>query len=195
MKLKSIVFAILNIFKGVFKRPVNNLEKAEFVQIQENKLIKFYLDTQKVVRDSFSNDTQHRVFFHSIWLGKILSNSHAGSVLLVKKLADEERAAKETTAANSKKYKESERYKTLRYTLFDENRKKNGGKIICAYCGKVCNRIHEHKDQATIDHIVPLSENGDPFDRSNLVVACRSCNREKRSKPQAVFLNKRKKTI
>lgn len=193
MVIKNFFLSILTFFKRKPKANVKQLERR--LEVQKNQLIKFNLDTQRVVRDYFTSDTQHRVFYHSIWSKNITANSHAGAVLLVKKLADEQKKAKETIAANSKKYKDSDRYKNLRYSMFDENKKKNGGKIICGYCNKVCNRIHEHKDQATIDHIVPLSENGDPYNRKNLMVACRACNREKRSKTQAVFLNKRKKTI
>jgi len=43
----------------------------------------------------------------------------------------------------------------------------------CHYCGCDCS------DDTTVDHVIPVSEGHDPFDRANLVVACRPCNSSK----------------
>lgn len=46
----------------------------------------------------------------------------------------------------------------------------------CFYCGIDCS------SRPTIDHIDPVSKGADPFDKSKLVVACRSCNSKKGAK-------------
>ncbi|MEQ9131152.1 MAG: HNH endonuclease signature motif containing protein [Salinisphaeraceae bacterium] len=43
----------------------------------------------------------------------------------------------------------------------------------CRYCGMDC------IDDPTVDHVKPACQGCDPMDRSNLVVACRSCNSRK----------------
>lgn len=43
----------------------------------------------------------------------------------------------------------------------------------CHYCGEDC------AGSPTIDHVIPVSEGHDPYDESNLVVACRPCNSRK----------------
>ena len=55
-------------------------------------------------------------------------------------------------------------------------RKKLRGNELCPYCGK---RLSTYT--ASTDHIVPLSRGG-TNDRSNLVLCCKKCNREKGSK-------------
>lgn len=47
---------------------------------------------------------------------------------------------------------------------------------ICTYCKQDC------QDDPTVDHIKAVSNGGDPFDPSNLTVACRSCNSAKGNK-------------
>jgi 5-methylcytosine-specific restriction endonuclease McrA len=51
---------------------------------------------------------------------------------------------------------------------------------ICAYCGNDC------QEDPTIDHKIPVSAGCDPYDRSNLVVCCRSCNSRKGSKAPGI---------
>lgn len=40
----------------------------------------------------------------------------------------------------------------------------------CAYCGA------DIRDDATLDHIIPISKGGSRHSRTNHVAACRSCN-------------------
>lgn len=49
----------------------------------------------------------------------------------------------------------------------------------CAYCGSV--------EANTVDHVVPLSKGGEPFNLDNLVACCSRCNSKKRDK-SAFFL-------
>lgn len=53
-------------------------------------------------------------------------------------------------------------------------RKQTGGR--CWYCSK-----HVHKDEATLDHVIPLTRGGG-YERSNLVFSCQPCNEEKGDK-------------
>ena len=49
----------------------------------------------------------------------------------------------------------------------------------CAYCGSV--------EANTVDHVVPLSKGGEPYDMENLVACCSRCNSMKRDKSDAFF--------
>lgn len=49
----------------------------------------------------------------------------------------------------------------------------------CHYCGETA---------TTVDHLVPLSKGGAPYDPDNLVAACMRCNYSKKNKTSAVFL-------
>ncbi len=139
--------------------------------------LKFYVDTDLVPRDE---NTAHRVYFHRVFTNTPMRGSAGEMVLLKAQLLEEETAASLARASKTKNVRESEEYRSLRSQMFKENQVKNGGKIICGYCGRVCNRTHMDAHQATIDHIVPLSENGAELDRENLLVCCRTCNRAKR---------------
>lgn len=61
--------------------------------------------------------------------------------------------------------------------------KKNDGKLICGYCHNDKLKIKSQKrhEQATVDHIVPKSKGGSPWDHDNFVVCCNSCNKKKAS--------------
>jgi 5-methylcytosine-specific restriction endonuclease McrA len=50
---------------------------------------------------------------------------------------------------------------------------------VCYYCGQ---------DANTVDHIIAISNGGNPVDPSNLISACRRCNSSKGSRSQGVFL-------
>ncbi len=50
------------------------------------------------------------------------------------------------------------------------------GGAICFYCGEDCS------DGPTVDHVVPVCRGGALYEKSNLVVSCRSCNSRKGGK-------------
>ncbi len=77
---------------------------------------------------------------------------------------------------------------------FLTNEKKKHGDLVCTYCKKL-NLIIEldkmnvpNNIKATIDHIIPISKGCDPFDVTNLTVACGKCNSKKGSKSVEEFL-------
>jgi len=49
--------------------------------------------------------------------------------------------------------------------------------FACAKCGCV---VTVKKRDYAIDHIIPLTKNGDAYDKNNLQVLCTSCHNEKR---------------
>ena len=67
------------------------------------------------------------------------------------------------------------------------------GQLVCYYCGKTKLAFSREKfklerkkktgthyvDYATIDHVHPVSEGADYFDKSNIVIACSKCNNRK----------------
>jgi 5-methylcytosine-specific restriction endonuclease McrA len=57
---------------------------------------------------------------------------------------------------------------------------KHAARKVCYWCGKKCARNHE------VDHYVPLSRGGE-HELSNLVIACKSCNRRKSAKDPEQF--------
>ena len=48
---------------------------------------------------------------------------------------------------------------------------------LCHYCGKQL-----AGSDATVDHLIPLSHNGERLSATNLVASCRSCNSRKKNK-------------
>lgn len=62
--------------------------------------------------------------------------------------------------------------------------KERDGELVCEYCGKRDLHISMKKTGgnsklATLDHIKPLSHDGDRYNPKNLAVACLKCNQEK----------------
>jgi 5-methylcytosine-specific restriction endonuclease McrA len=57
---------------------------------------------------------------------------------------------------------------------------------VCGICGRHIDLTlpHNHPRAWTLDHIIELEDNGDPFDASNLRPACRACNSSKGNKNQ-----------
>ena len=55
---------------------------------------------------------------------------------------------------------------------------------ICGICGQPVDKSlkYPHPMSPTIDHIIPLAKNGDPYALDNLQLAHRKCNREKSDK-------------
>jgi CRISPR/Cas system Type II protein with McrA/HNH and RuvC-like nuclease domain len=69
-----------------------------------------------------------------------------------------------------------------RRSLFNDN----GG--ACRYCDqKLTLQTGNHKDFATIDHVIPKSDGGSD-DYHNLTIACKSCNEQKGSLSVEEFL-------
>jgi 5-methylcytosine-specific restriction endonuclease McrA len=52
---------------------------------------------------------------------------------------------------------------------------------VCFYCGGDANQV---------DHVVPISKQGDVMDMDNMVAACKRCNVSKGNSSQGVFLAK-----
>ena len=50
---------------------------------------------------------------------------------------------------------------------------------VCYYCGGDANQV---------DHVVPISKQGDVMDMDNMVAACKRCNVSKGNRSQGVFL-------
>jgi 5-methylcytosine-specific restriction endonuclease McrA len=54
------------------------------------------------------------------------------------------------------------------------------GAIHCHYCNLKLQYVKKKcKNQATLDHVLPISKGGKIYDPSNLVPACRKCNNNK----------------
>ena len=64
---------------------------------------------------------------------------------------------------------------------------------VCGICGRPVDKKlpFPHPGSATIDHIIPLSKNGDPTDVSNLQLAHLACNRAKASKLVAISVKEK----
>ena len=76
---------------------------------------------------------------------------------------------------------------------------KNDKELVCVYCGKRHLEIggktakdlrenNKNPNLATVDHIKPLSEDGEKYNEENCVVSCKKCNNKKDSKPICLFL-------
>ena len=69
--------------------------------------------------------------------------------------------------------------------LFEHNRKIIlATQSVCAICGKPVDKSLKYPNpmSPTVDHIIPLSKNGDPASLDNLQLAHRYCNRMKSDK-------------
>ncbi len=83
---------------------------------------------------------------------------------------------------------EQRRWVKERKKFLQEEIKKHG-KLICGYChnDKLKLKTQRRCEQATVDHVVPKSKGGDPWDHANFVVCCNSCNKKKASHDADVF--------
>ena len=63
---------------------------------------------------------------------------------------------------------------------------------ICGICGKPVDKSLKYPDpmSPTVDHIIPVSKNGDPISLDNLQLAHRYCNRMKSDKMPEVATKK-----
>lgn len=69
--------------------------------------------------------------------------------------------------------------------LFETNRKIIlATQSVCGICGRVVDKSLKYPDpmSPTVDHIIPVSRNGDPASLDNLQLAHRCCNRSKGDK-------------
>ena len=70
------------------------------------------------------------------------------------------------------------------------------GTLNCIYCGGENLQIQyddfhiNPQKKATLDHIIPISDNGNIFDIDNVICSCESCNNKKGSIPLENFLSK-----
>ena len=64
-------------------------------------------------------------------------------------------------------------------------------KLYCHYCGRgpLKAQSRSNHDIATLDHVKPISKNGERFHTSNIVIACFSCNNRKADKDLDQFIS------
>ena len=67
----------------------------------------------------------------------------------------------------------SAKYKMVRLRVLHRDN------YVCYYCGGDANQV---------DHVVPISKQGDLMDMDNMVAACKPCNVSKGNSSQGVFL-------
>jgi 5-methylcytosine-specific restriction endonuclease McrA len=70
-------------------------------------------------------------------------------------------------------FEKNKQWRSLRFSIIEEQEDHN-----CYYCNKVLNK---ECNDITIDHLFPLSLGGDAFERKNLVICCKTCNKAKGS--------------
>ena len=78
-----------------------------------------------------------------------------------------------TQADTMSDIRDTYRWKQVRAAILTRDAK------TCHYCGDTA---------TTVDHLIPLSKGGAPFEPDNLVAACARCNYAKKNKTAAVFL-------
>ena len=102
-------------------------------------------------------------------------------------------------ALRKKKNKKKEHWQRYAWNIrYLRERLKQDGILICAYCGKhplktIAAQVHKSKKDlltmATVDHIIAVSQGGDPFDKNNVCVACNPCNQRKGSQSLTEFIS------
>lgn len=83
----------------------------------------------------------------------------------------------------------------LRFRWETLNKWAKNNPLICFYCKKGPLEIESDNQKilATLDHVVPISQyKGSKFDLTNIVVACYSCNVNKKDKSVKEFLKLKK---
>jgi 5-methylcytosine-specific restriction endonuclease McrA len=82
-------------------------------------------------------------------------------------------------------------WESFRNEIFDEFESIHHT-LFCCYC-KTPNLVREINDPcdkeqlktlATIEHIIPLSQGGHKYEKSNCTVACFPCNNKRKNKPR-----------
>ena len=126
----------------------------------------------------FGQKGSKRINKHNIIEDKPNPNSLAGYILL-------KQMYRYRDSVRRPKDREWRMWLTFRNKLIKKIRKKNKGKLVCAYCGKEhLNANHGSRTavkgyKATLDHVIPLAKGGAKYDPRNLVVACDTCNGSK----------------
>ena len=80
-----------------------------------------------------------------------------------------------------------------------EVQNENSGNLTCSYCGldhlEIGGRSKEDMQKnnknpklATVDHITAMSKGGEKFDKENMLVSCKKCNKSKSNKTLENFL-------
>jgi 5-methylcytosine-specific restriction endonuclease McrA len=139
---------------------------------------------------TYKSKSGSTVIKHTVYLDHPCSNSYASLVLLQDDLL------KQDADYLANQYDRMELVRLSR--AFLNNVLEEHGDLQCTYCRKSDLIIEEEgmkvqaSRMATIDHVVPISEGADPFDTSNLVVACRICNGKKSNLTLSVFLHRYK---
>ena len=62
------------------------------------------------------------------------------------------------------------------------------GQRRCAYCCCQMHFTHQHKQQASVEHIIPLSKGGSRLDAKNTLLVCTTCNSNRGDKPFDSFV-------
>lgn len=138
---------------------------------------------EKVVTKSHSGQT---VFVQTVYFEVTSPKTYAAAVLLNNYYLSLDETNLKSFAGRMKMISFSRRFLT--------NVKRETSCLVCAYC-KRPELIIERKGmkvpnrkKATIDHVVPISDRVNPFDETNLVVACGKCNSKKSNMPVEEFL-------
>jgi len=68
-------------------------------------------------------------------------------------------------------------------------------KLVCSHCGKkgLLKDTDDTDRLATVDHVIPLSKGGAQFDENNCIVACFSCNNNRKNLDLDEFRKRKKK--
>lgn len=90
-----------------------------------------------------------------------------------------------TSSAQTEWSRQASKRRRIRDRFISQARREG---LNCAFCQQPINPDAPHLDpgELTVDHIVPLSQGGAPFERANLAPAHRHCNRQagdKRTSP------------
>jgi len=134
------------------------------------------METLEVVRKSSTGSTRlvEQVFFTDI----VNSQSAAALILLNQFLRKQDVDYISEYASRFKRVAFSRTYLT--------EQKELNGDLVCSYCGTPHliieldgMNVHDQKRKATIDHIVPLANGVNFYDKNNLCVSCAWCNSRK----------------
>lgn len=136
----------------------------------------------------YKSKTGFTTYKESIFFEPVRPNTHASYVLLKKYYFENDETNMKLLSNRMRMVAFSRNF--LSKKLADD------GVLICTYCKKSHLQIQFDNVQipnsikATIDHIIPISDGCDPFDESNINVACGKCNSKKGSMSVDEFTKK-----